>query len=778
MRGFRITGPAPYRRLAALLMLLVSAVSAHSVAGQPFTVAEEIALAHFGDPFGGDAQALQFSPDGQYLAALIERGRIDLNRPQDTLRIYRTQDVLNLLGQPNEAQPPEPLWEFDRSTDQDGPLITHWRWLGDSSAIAYLERGAHGGHRLMLADLKKRTVEPLTPEGQTLNAFDIRDRQHYVYAVPDPGLWQRAVAEGQSAAIVGTGRLLDDLLFPADQNPDRGRAARSELWAVVGGQPFRVKDGASGQAVVLFLEGQLNLALSPDGESVVTALAVPQIPPEWEHSYPPPFAASPYRLHAGRQDLTTLTGYDLVSHYVRLELRSGVVQVLVDAPTGLAAGWWPAGAGPAWSRDGKAIGLPNAFVAPDPGESARVCVAVVSLSTASPSCVERIEGPNARGSYEHYHSVTEIRFAGADGRRLVVSHDTGSPEQGSTEYRRTAVGSWAIAQRTVGANRAASGKLEVSVRQGLNDPPILMATDARTSVSRMIWDPNPQLKDITLGKATVYRWKDKAGRDWKGGLFKPVPYSTGRRYPLVIQTHGFTEVEFRPSGIFPTAFAARALAGAGLAVLQVEGCPILDTPEEGPCNVDGYESAVNGLADAGLVDPERIGLIGFSRTCFHVMQALTMSTLHVRAASITDGVMGDYLQYLMDVDAPGFAEDTEAMIGARPFAEGLPQWLKRSPLFNMDKVSAALQVVAEGRSDLTFMWGPYAAMRFLHKPVELILLNNDQHVLSNPAARLISQGGSVDWFRFWLQDYTDPDPAKVEQYKRWRELRALQQAQN
>jgi len=31
----------------------------------------------------------------------------------------------------------------------------------------------------------------------------------------------------------------------------------------------------------------------------------------------------------------------------------------------------------------------------------------------------------------------------------------------------------------------------------------------------------------------------------------------------------------------------------------------------------------------------------------------------------------------------------------------------------------------------------------------------------------------VDWMRFWLQDYEDPDMAKVEQYKRWRELRKL-----
>ena len=51
------------------------------------------------------------------------------------------------------------------------------------------------------------------------------------------------------------------------------------------------------------------------------------------------------------------------------------------------------------------------------------------------------------------------------------------------------------------------------------------------------------------------------------------------------------------------------------------------------------------------------------------------------------------------------------------------------------------------------MWEPYAVLRRLNKPVDLIVLNTDEHVLTNPVIRLASQVGSVDWFRFWLQDY-------------------------
>ena len=49
------------------------------------------------------------------------------------------------------------------------------------------------------------------------------------------------------------------------------------------------------------------------------------------------------------------------------------------------------------------------------------------------------------------------------------------------------------------------------------------------------------------------------------------------------------------------------------------------------------------------------------------------------------------------------------------------------------------------------------------------------HILVKPWDRIASQGGTLDWFCFWLKGEEDPDPAKAEQYIRWRELRKLQE---
>jgi len=781
--SMRALGFSRMRTLVCLALL----PAVPCAAALPFTVADEIGIAQFNDLDGAGAQ-VRFSPDGEYLAAYAERGRLDVNQVEGELRIYRSTDLRAFLHSGRDAAPPAPWWTISRQAPES-PAISGWRWLADSSGIAFLDHGPAGSSRLMLASLQQRTVAALTPAGQTVKAFDVRDTQHYAYVLASVGLVERAQGEHRAAAVTVTGRTLADILFPADLYPRRGAQTatdRGELWAVVDGRMVQVKN-KDGTALALFEEGELNFVLSPDGGSLITALAIPEIPAAWETRYPPPYPACPYRLRAGKQDLQTFWGPlpVLASEFVRIDLRRSEIVPLTGAPTGIDGGWWSAAGGsPHWSKDGEAILLPGTFWNADTHSPAQACGALyIEARSGRSSCIERLKAQLENGGFqEGFRFISAVQFDQGEKHRVLVSFTTPDGAPGTAEYRQDSTGLWRIEKQTTGEKRPlASTNLEVIVKQDLNDPPVLVVSEPGSQRSRVLWNPNPQLKDIALGGAAVLIWKDAAGQEWRGGLYKPADFKPGRRYPLVIQTHGFAEHEFRPAGFATTAMAARALANAGILVLQVReiACP-LAAPEEAPCSVAGYEAGVKRLDAEGLIDPERIGIIGFSRTCYSVMQMLTASALHIRAASITDGVMEDYFQYLQAVNAMGDAivHDDDATIGARPFGAGLQTWRERSPLFNIDKVNAPLLVVGEGESSLLYMWGPYAALRALKKPTELVLLNTDEHVLTNPATRLASQGGSVDWFRFWLQGYEDSDPGKADQYARWRDLQTLQRAQD
>jgi hypothetical protein len=774
------------RLLCLLLAVGVWSTNAFSEdAKRRFTVADDIELSHFGDPYMTGVAPITFSPDGRFFVVDTERGRIDLDRPESTLRVYQTRDVEEFLRSPRSATEPSPLWIVTRSSYRNGPIIKSIEWLRDSSGFAFLAKTSAGKDELFLGDLETHNIVPLTRAAQQVIAFDIRDRNHYVYCIESPRLGETAKRESLATAVDAKGYNIFGLLFGGNDNLRFVKLSGhdlGELWAVDDGKRFQVRDG-SGEPIPIRLDGQRALALSPDGGSVVTALAVRDVPPEWAALYPSADNSAVHRIKSGHQDAASLDQSVSVSEYVRIRLSDGQVTRLTNAPIGSAAGWW-ASLKAAWASGGQFVVLPNTFMPPDwqseKSQSSAPCTAVVDIGSNKISCVERFQAPSTAGEDEEsYRFLGGVEFVGGTSTRLEMRYMRPDGTEQIEYHSRGPGGTWVIDPAATRAEPIPRRAVDVVVEQGMNAPPVLVGVDHRTGASKVIWNPNPQLNDVHLGDESVFRWKDDTGRDWIGGLYKPADDVPGRRYPLVIQTHGFREKSFDPAGVFPSAFAAQELAAADIVVLQVEDCPLRITNDEASCQLAGYKAAINELAAAGLIDPDRVGIIGFSRTCYYVMAALTDPTLHLRAASITDGIILGYVEYMMswNVGNNENARGEDIMIGARPFGKGLAEWLQHSPEFNLDKVSAPLQIVAIGRQSVLPMWEPYAGLNYLNKPVDFVLLPGvGTHVLTNPAQRAASQTGTVDWFRFWLNGEVDPDPQKREQYDRWRGLRDLQDA--
>jgi dipeptidyl aminopeptidase/acylaminoacyl peptidase len=145
---------------------------------------------------------------------------------------------------------------------------------------------------------------------------------------------------------------------------------------------------------------------------------------------------------------------------------------------------------------------------------------------------------------------------------------------------------------------------------------------------------------------------------------------------------------------------------------------------------------------------------------------------------VTDGITFGYFEYLFAVDS-GLEQEADPLNGGSPFGtQGLESWIRRSPDFKMDNVQTPLLLLQPGAQSVFEDWEPYAALRYLKKPVDLVMLQAGTHVMTNPTQRLASETTNVDWFRFWLQGYEDRDPAKAEQYARWENLCDMQVEQN
>ncbi len=323
------------------------------------------------------------------------------------------------------------------------------------------------------------------------------------------------------------------------------------------------------------------------------------------------------------------------------------------------------------------------------------------------------------------------------------------------------------------------GPIDVVLAEDMNTPPKIFAVDPQTGQKALVLDLNPQFGELRLGKVEAVTWKATDGREVEGGLYYPPGYVRGQRYPLVIQSHGFTRERFWVDGPWSTAFAAQPLANRGFVVLQVGPAKNLDeesrfvlTPNEPIRWMSGVEGAIDYLDRIGLIDSARVGIIGFSRTCFYVQYALTHSVFHFAAALVADGIDGGYVQYIVYANAnPELAAEFDAINSGPPFGDGLSSWLKLAPGFSLNTVKTPLRIEANSRSTLLGEWEWFSGLSRLHKPVELIYLPEGTHILEKPWERITSQQGSVDWFCFWLKGEEDPDPAKAERYARWRELR-------
>jgi len=285
-------------------------------------------------------------------------------------------------------------------------------------------------------------------------------------------------------------------------------------------------------------------------------------------------------------------------------------------------------------------------------------------------------------------------------------------------------------------------------------------------------DFNPQFAEFDFARIEEFSWEWKPGMRSVAGLYYPVGYTPEKRYPLVIQTHGWTKDRFQIEGFSTSGYGAQALAHNGFFVLQVDDISgFFDrVPERQEIEnaLQMYSSAISLLAERGMVDPHRVGILGFSRTTAFVTWALVLKpNLFAAAASVES--TGGYISYMSRSGVGGFS--ALKLYGGPPFGTNLGRWIRDLPAFNLDRVRTPIRLCVLSLYNLLSDWDWYEGLRRRDKPVDLVMLNGATHTVTKPRDRMVVSGGNVDWFAFWLNGYEDPASDKAAQYTRWRELR-------
>lgn len=538
-----------------------------------FTVRDSIEMARFeryGEPI--------FSPDGKYFAVVTSRGIIDRDEIESTLRIFKLEEVKRFLRNEDVTghivprivarMAAVPKVDYVNSYE---PIISNVKWSDGSRSLLFLRQNSDKERQLCRADFGSGSFRALTPQGQDVSQFDVVGGT-IVYRASrssqSPEVGERINADARDIS----GAPLISVLF--------GKSAQryppySELWVYRNGQNLCIRDPSTGRPVHLsnspvVYPGLNPLSVSPDGRFVVALVPVNSIPKAWE-SYTP--SRDSPKLDAKDPNGTADSNWTRPTEYTLVDLNGGRMFPLLGSPHGWALGYGGKNLA-IWSTSGKRLLVTNTYLPLDNVNGSerlkrlRPCsAAVVILASNTSSCVTFESESSAAlfgASFGETADEVVLRF-GKDSADERYSYEKGVWQRISATRAQLPP----QASNDAVAGMDASESLSVEIKEDLNTPAALWATDQRAGRSKMIWNPNPQLQKKTLGQTSVFHWKDKTGHEWTGGLVKPPDYVLDKRYPLVIQTHGFFASEFMSDGQYTTAFAARPLAAAGMVVLQV-----------------------------------------------------------------------------------------------------------------------------------------------------------------------------------------------------------------
>jgi hypothetical protein len=708
------------------------------------TVADLIGMTLLGsDPHNGaleeDAHAL--SPDGTHVAAVLQRGDLKTNTVEYTLVVFNTAGAQRALR-------PDSVATFTSASND--PAISGVHWLADNHTLAFLGGPAGEPRQVYTVDIATRRLSARTHSRLGITGFEIG-------LAGEPVIYQEqgAIDTSRYAAQRARGFVVPPKAWLSDMIAGTWLESGPAWFAIHYPKGYRI---ARGGAVTTFtlpdsttghkdceLQTWYGPAISPRGDAVVMTCKPSAVPAMWQR-----YRNARYRLWIDKFA-------DYGRELVLLDLATGRTRLVFAAPL-------PDEANFLWAPDGRSLLVANTLLpltGPDSAVRAtQIMTAEIDVGTGAISVVAARDSLVAQ-RWDAATGVVDFAVAPA------LWEVTGATSH--VHYRKSARG-WTNVSGTAVALRP-----RLIVDQGPSMPPRLAVVDPRTHAARAVFDPNPDLLTAhRFGRVEVFHWTTKTGHRFAGGLYYPPDYVPGRRYPVVIQTHGYDSTRFAPDGVFTTDEAAQPLANAGIMVLQASQhvdsdkveAESIESPAEAPFVQDVYEGAIDGLDRGGLIDRTRIGLQGFSRTCFYTLYFLTHSSYPVAAADIADGVDYSYFQSL------AFMTDADKINGGRPWGATQAAWLDRASGFRLDRVMAPLRVTALGPHSLLEEWEPYAGLRLQGKPTELVYIPDGSHILVKPWERLTSQQGVVDWWRFWLQDVEDPDPAKAEQYARWHRLRA------
>lgn len=313
---------------------------------------------------------------------------------------------------------------------------------------------------------------------------------------------------------------------------------------------------------------------------------------------------------------------------------------------------------------------------------------------------------------------------------------------------------------------AVSAEALVCVAAEADDPPRLERIDLTSGVRTVLFAPNAALKSqMPASPARLLRWTDANGTEFTGQLFEAHGAGTSPA-PLFVTYYNCTG--FLRGGVGDE-WPLISLAEHGISALCINSSPYrLDAVERYDLGLSAVRSVVALLASEGKIDPDRVGMGGLSFGTEVTLWTAVNSDL-LAAASVSSPIMSSDYYLFGSLKGKLFFDGLEKYWQLGTLEATPERWNLFSLKPNLDSVRAPILMQMPEQEYIMAL--DYAIPLILDQRADLYVFPNEPHQKFQPKHKLAAYERNLDWFRFWLQDYEDPDPTKARQYSHWREMR-------
>jgi dipeptidyl aminopeptidase/acylaminoacyl peptidase len=446
-----------------------------------------------------------------------------------------------------------------------------------------------------------------------------------------------------------------------------------------------------------------------------------------------------------------------------------------------------------WSPDGKEIVFEHA-VSPDPGDGGSADLSIVEVENGKVRALVTQPGPDSNprfspdgGQVAFESAMARERFYYTNGYVAVVPRAGGAPTNLTQALDEDASlagwgpnGIWiGAAQKTENGLFRLNPATKAFARVTLDGTPVTFGFSfdrafekvayvgssptaypeaclaasrggAVTRLSRLA----KQLESLTLGTSELVSWRSQDGTPIEGVLRKPAGYTPGQKRPLLVLVHGG-----------PTGTSRPTLVG-GTYVYPVEpflakGALILDPNYRGSAgygetfrsrNVrnlgvgDAWDvlTGIDHLVKQGLVDPARVGVMGWSQGGYISAFLATHDAARFRAVSVGAGI-SNWVTYYVNTDIHPF---TRQYLEATPW-DDMEVYRQTSPMTYIKSAKVPVLIQhgdGDRRVPLPNAYELYQGLVDQGVKAKLVVFKGFGHGLNKPKAVRAALEQNLEWF--------------------------------